>query len=297
MLSATLEDAGKLTYPVLASPKLDGIRALVRNGVLVSRNLKPIPNRHCQAMFALPQYEGLDGELVVDEETAPDCFRTTTSGVMSVEGKPDVKFRVFDVAPSELLRGVEFEERLQWVYRTCRDTRPKAVAPVQPVAHELIGDAVQLEEYELKCLGEGYEGVMVRSPTGAYKYGRATAKEGTLFKVKRFADAEAVIVGFEEQQHNGNAATKDALGRTERSTHKAGKTGKGVLGAFLVEGVKSSPYAGKAFSVGTGFIDSERRGFWSNRARLLNQRIKFKYFPLGSKDLPRFPVFIGFRED
>jgi len=34
----------KLQYPLLVSPKLDGIRATVVNGCLLSRKLKPIPN-------------------------------------------------------------------------------------------------------------------------------------------------------------------------------------------------------------------------------------------------------------
>lgn len=291
MLAATLEDAAQLSYPVLASPKLDGIRAIVRSGVLLSRNLKRIPNSHCHALFSRPDFEGLDGELVVGDERAADCFRATTSGVMSVEGEPDVMFRVFDCFND---RTREFVDRQKEAYALCRGRKGWRV---ECVAHEYITDAAQLEEYELKCLEEGYEGVMVRSRTGAYKYGRATAKEGTLFKVKRFADAEAVVVDVEEQQHNGNAATKDALGRTERSTHKAGKTGKGVLGAFIVEGVKGSPYAGKRFSVGTGFNDHQRAFYWKVRAQTPGMLIKFKYFPLGSKDLPRFPVFVGERKD
>ena len=33
------------------SPKLDGVRAIVIGGVVMSRNLKPIPNRHVQSLF------------------------------------------------------------------------------------------------------------------------------------------------------------------------------------------------------------------------------------------------------
>ena len=35
----------KLRYPVLATIKKDGIRALRMNGTLLSRTLKPIPNK------------------------------------------------------------------------------------------------------------------------------------------------------------------------------------------------------------------------------------------------------------
>lgn len=96
MLSATVAEVAKLRFPLLASHKLDGIRALVRDGVVVSRNLKPIPNRHVQALFGRREYEGLDGELLVGDPTDPRAFLGTTSAVMSREGEPDVYFHVFD---------------------------------------------------------------------------------------------------------------------------------------------------------------------------------------------------------
>ena len=46
MLSGTVTDPAALRYPVLVSPKLDGYRASVQGGVVLSRNLKPIPNAH-----------------------------------------------------------------------------------------------------------------------------------------------------------------------------------------------------------------------------------------------------------
>ena len=51
MLSASVEDVKTLRLPLLGSPKLDGIRAMVRDGVLVSRNMKPIPNVWTQRLL------------------------------------------------------------------------------------------------------------------------------------------------------------------------------------------------------------------------------------------------------
>ena len=85
---ATEADFNKLRYPVCAQPKLDGIRVVIKNGVVYSRSLKPIPNKHIQALFR--HLDGLDGELIVGNPTAHDVFQKTTSGVMSKEGEPDV---------------------------------------------------------------------------------------------------------------------------------------------------------------------------------------------------------------
>ena len=88
-------DFKKLRYPVFAQPKLDGIRVIIKNGVVYSRSLKPIPNKHVQALFG--HLEGVDGELIVGNPTAHDVFQKTTSGVMSKDGEPDVTLYAFDM--------------------------------------------------------------------------------------------------------------------------------------------------------------------------------------------------------
>src|SRR5712691_7907552 len=80
-----LPDFRMLKFPLLVSPKLDGIRASVQGGQLVSRSLKPIPNKNVQDLFRnLP--EGIDGELI-EGNPSDEPFRRTTSIVMS-DDKP-----------------------------------------------------------------------------------------------------------------------------------------------------------------------------------------------------------------
>ena len=88
-------DLTKLSFPLLASPKLDGIRAIVRDGVVYSRSNKPIPNKFVQDRFK--HLEHFDGELIVGEPTAHDVYRQTTSHVMAHDKHGfDVRFYVFD---------------------------------------------------------------------------------------------------------------------------------------------------------------------------------------------------------
>lgn len=98
MLAAAVEDVSALTFPLIASPKLDGIRCIVRNGVAYSRSNKPIRNRYIQQCVSeySSDLEGLDGELIVGSPTACDVYRVTNSAVMSADGTPDFKFFVFD---------------------------------------------------------------------------------------------------------------------------------------------------------------------------------------------------------
>ena len=110
-------------------------------------------------------------------------------------------------------------------------------------------------------------------------------------KLKRFADGEAVVVGWEELMHNANEATKDELERTKRSSHQANKIGRGTLGALLVRDLVT----GVEFSIGTGFDDATRKELWARRGSLQGALISYIFFPTGSKDRPRFPSFRGIR--
>jgi DNA ligase-1 len=283
MLAATLPEGALPSFPVLASPKIDGVRAIVVNGQLVSRSLKPIRNRYTQALFGRPELEGFDGELVVGAPNAPDVMQTTTSGVMSVEGQPSVRFYAFDLAN---LPEHTYEERLGLVEAYTTDLEDVFYLP-----HVVVNDAPELERYEAECLAHGYEGVMLRDPNGYYKQGRSTLREGGLVKVKRFRDDEAVVVGFEERQHNANELQLDERGYAKRSHVAAGMIGAGTLGALHVE------MNGVRFSIGTGFTDAQRAEIWSAKERYLGRLAKFKHFAVtGVKDAPRFPVFLGWRD-
>lgn len=53
-----------------------------------------------------------------------------------------------------------------------------------------VKNADELAAYEEVCLAAGCQDMMVRDPAAQYKGGRSTEREGWLFKIKRFADAE-----------------------------------------------------------------------------------------------------------
>src|ERR1035437_7532707 len=95
MLASTASDLTKLKFPLMVSPKLDGVRAIVIDGVLMSRSLKPIPNAYAQNLFSgLPN--GTDGELIVGAAD-DDPYRKTVSAVMSEDGEVEgLRYHVFD---------------------------------------------------------------------------------------------------------------------------------------------------------------------------------------------------------
>lgn len=295
MLAATCTDVSAVKFPVIASVKLDGVRATIQGGRLLSRTLKPIPNWHLQRRVeGLP--DGLDGELISGDPTAKDCYRKTVSIVMSEDKMVhDVKFFVFDRKGPQ-----PFATRLQQARLMCEGYAGQYGTPICFLPHITILTPGALEVFEEKTVAAGHEGVMLRSPDGPYKEGRSTEREGFLLKLKRFLDGEAEVIGVTELMHNGNVAKINELGRTERSSHKAGLVGKGILGALCVRGVGGT-YDGVDFEIGTGFTARERKELWelygpTGLGALPNCLAKYKYFALGPKDKPRFPVFLGWRD-
>jgi DNA ligase-1 len=281
MLAGKCTDPSKILFPVLVSPKMDGVRALVIDGQLMSRSLKPIPNLFAQQRFSnLP--DGTDGELIVGQPYQ-DPYRRTVSTVMSDDGvNAELQYFIFD---NFKVKG-GFEQRFRSL-----NVVMKHNVNVFVVLHPVAENLEQLLEYERQYVKLGYEGAMIRSINGPYKFGRSTEKEGYLLKLKRFEDSEAVVLDAYERMHNENEAGEDELGHTERSTKKEGMVPAGDLGGFNVRDVKT----GVEFSVGGGYTAAERVEFWKFRKRLIGQTLVYKYFPTGSKDRPRFPVYKGWR--
>lgn len=280
-----LPNLEKLSYPLIASPKIDGIRCLIMDGVAVSRSLKPIRNKHVQAMLGRNCFNGLDGELVVGEPTDPDVYLKTNSGVMSIEGEPDFTYLVFD----------------QWnrmgSYRGMRDIGFSQTLAPEIEEHEFIRCYTPQEvlEYEADKLAQGYEGLILRNPYAPYKFGRSTLREEALLKLKRFTDAECIIVGVTEAFANDNEAFLDERGYTKRSQAQGGRTeGKGMIGSLTCR----FPDSNETFEIGTfkGLTNEDKARLWDSHEALVGRVIKFKYFEHGMKDLPRHGVFLGFRD-
>lgn len=292
VMLAAKADLDKIRFPVLASPKIDGVRAVVLGGVVMSRNMKPIPNRHVQRLFGTKAFGDLDGELVVGKPNDPDVFRKTTSGVMSVEGEPDVTFYVFDTVCRHTVND-PFTRRLRaiealWKY----DFPPEERRRCRVVPHTEITTRNGLIAFEEEMISRGYEGVMIRDPHGPYKFGRSTVNEGYLLKFKTFEDSEAEVLDIVCQYRNANEAKRNGAGKLERSTKKTGLVAMERLGAFRVRDI----HTGVEFELGTGFTDEERERLWRDWPNGKGQIVKYRYFPRGSKEKPRFPTFVGFRD-
>jgi len=283
-------DPELLTYPVLVSPKLDGIRCIVQHGEVLSRTFKPIPNKFIRATLENIFYEApfsVDGELIVGKN-----FQETTSAVMSIEGEPSFIYYMFDLVKNDGEETPFAERYMDLVQKT--SAAQISYPSIRGVIHEVCEDPEDLLHYEELFVSQGHEGLMIRSIDGPYKFGRSTLKEGYLLKMKRFMDSEAVIIDCEEQMENTNPSEKNDLGYAKKSTHKDGKVGKDTLGKFMVRDLAT----GHEFGIGSmnGVTNEQRQIWWDDREGLVGKIIKYKYQPFGVKKLPRIPIFLGFRD-
>lgn len=303
LLAGTLEDVSKLNYPVFATPKLDGIRVLKVDKKVLTRKFKELPNTFIRERLQFILKDGMDGEVMLRSGT----FNEIQSAVMSFDGEPDYIFHVFDYVKDTLDK--PYIERLKDLEEWWNQTYLKFVGlqkagvtivepenfrdKIRPLFPKQINNEQDLLQYEKECLEQGYEGIMIRRGDGKYKCGRATLKEGILLKLKRFKDAEAVVIGFEEKLHNDNIQEVDEFGLSKRSHKKDGLVPAGTLGSLIVEDLTSKI----KFGIGSGFDDATKLDIWNNRDKYLGKLVKYKYQEVGVKEAPRFPVFLGFRSE
>ena len=284
-LLASRCDLLSLKYPLAVTPKLDGVRAIIRDGTALSRSLKPIRSKVVQSILGgLPS--GCDGEIVCNNGS----FQGTVSSVMSEDGQLNWTYHIFDFLDFSTPEIAPYTDRMHQLQEHLEQGRLNENCKV--IYPEFVYDKEALMQFVQEHLDDGYEGTMVRDPSGTYKFGRSTVNQGILLKIKAFEDAEARIIGVEEQMHNDNVAELDELGYTKRSTSKENLVPASTLGSLLVQSLEDERIT---FKIGTGFDAQQRQELWNRRDELIGQYAKYKFFNQGIVLRPRHPVFIGLR--
>jgi len=290
MLAEKVEDYKTLRFPLIATPKLDGIRCLMIGGRALTRSFKGIPNNYIRENLEGYLPDGLDGEILIGAN-----FQDVGSGVMSQDGEPDFEYHVFDFVDSAEFGASGLDQPYEARIRNLRRLVPMLPRWVRYVHETRLESLDDLDAYLANMRERGEEGACLRLPEGRYKCGRSTLREHLLLKVKFFDDSEAIITGFEEATRNDNPKEKDNFGNTKRSSHKANKVLKGTTGKILARDIHS----GQLIKVGTGkgFNDALKQEMWLNPEKFIGRMFKYQFQGIGTKDSPRIPSFQGFRDE
>lgn len=294
MLACDVDESqlDNLPYPMAMFIKYDGVRTLHANGNF-GRSMDLHKNPVLQERFNKPEFFGFDCEGIVGDPLAPNCISVSSGGFSRRSDKPKegkfvdvpVTFFVFDDFTDPTLPYIERYNSAKARVEALNDER--FVMAEMHIVHNK-GELLALWD---KADDDGHEGLIGRSLQGLYKFGRATAKEMSYLRFKRFEEEEFIITGCEEGFTNTNEAKTNSLGQTERSSAKAGMVPNGEIAAFIGTSVKT----GETIKVASGKLTKKeaKDGFENFDAIYKGQTGKYKSFNKGTGNFtkPRFPTF------
>jgi DNA ligase 1 len=295
MKGVDLEDPSKLVFPYYGSFKLDGYRAFTADGVMRTSSGAPIANDFTREHFSKPHFEGLDGELIVGAWNHPKAFSNTSGPMKKKSVEPDVRWFIFDdrTEPNHT-----FVTRLDSFKRRVADEQarhcPAYRARIEVIPQRLITDLAQLAIIEAEAIAGGFEGVMLKKPTGQYKFGRATENEDLLWKVKRMVHEECVIRGFKEAMSSLVDSKVTDTGNRIKSSKKADLVPTGMIGAFECHSEKWGDFD---IQVSSMTHDERREALQCFDTMYRGNTARFHYFAHGVVDKPRHGMFDGLRSE
>lgn len=293
----------EIIYPILASYKLDGVRIVFYKGQILTRSLKQLPNKQLRFKFeAIRKYTEdnqciLDGEIYSHELTFQEiisfCMTQDFEDKKSVKkfGKvmtipESLKFYCFDMIIDDDIN-LSFKTRINNIKFAHITLELLNIEQWSCFSKE---DVENLFE---NALDNGYEGLILRDPNGRYKFGRGTIKEGIIYKVKPFRTFDTEVIGVVQATEVNEDAEKktNELGRSVTSKKKGDRHLIEKASAFVVN------YEDKELKVTLAMTDEEKEEVWRNKETYIGKWIEYKGMLVGSKDVPRHPVMIRFRED
>lgn len=301
------EDAilDKLIFPVWEQPKIDGVRALNRNGKLTGRSLEEFQGHMVTDFFSRPGFVGLDGEMTLGSKPTGERLCSLTTGALGrfkdVTEMADFHWWVFDYLTEATIkedywfRYAALEARVKWL------EHPRVhLVPTTPIySMEQLAARIQAN------YNAGYEGTILRNPNAPFKEGRATQDLQHLWRIKPWADAEILVTSISEGAKNTNEAKKNKLGRTERSSSLEGMVPNGMVGS--IHGVMLAdfhcPFTKKLLfakdlpvTIGPGkMTDKEAKFYFENQSYIVGHVVKFKHLATGVKDAPRMATYLSHR--
>lgn len=291
-------------FPCWVQPKIDGVRALNLKGTLTGRSLDPFEGYGITEYFSRPEFKNLDGEMTLgDKPNCTDRLCSKTTGAMGrfkdVTEMADLHWWVFDYLP---------DPSLPYQYRyTLLEIKVQELnhPRIHLVPYRVVNNLQELQAAIDEFAALGYEGTITRNPRAAYKEGRSTKKGQQIWRVKPWADAEILVTGITEGESNQNEAEKSTLGRTKRSSAKAGKVPNGQVGS--IQGTLLADFKhpltgvvlfekGLEITVSPGEMTiAEAIDLFNNPHKIVGHIVKFQHMVHGVKDLPRFPGYKSHR--
>lgn len=307
-------DLKKLPYPVWGMPKIDGVRAMHTHGQHTGRSLDPFVGFGVTEFFSKPEFIGFDGEMTLGANPCAHGLCGDTTGALARIYEEDKKTLVSKMADFhwwlfDLIVPVTMDLTYAERYCVLKDELVTRGLADHPRLHIVPWTVILNEQgaaaFIDKCMDEGYEGAIFRNPWAKAKGGRPTTKGQELMRVKPWQSAEILVEGVVEGETNTNEKTTNTLGRSERSSAKAGKVKNGTIGTLygpLVTDVYH-PFngkllfpKGKVVTVPPGKMKAPQRKAWfEDQTQIVGHLATFDFMAHGIIDEPRMAGFVSKR--
>jgi len=252
-------------YSACVQPKLDGHRALYKNGVLYSRQGKVLDLPHIVEAIESTNLKELhlDGELYLHGKTLQEISK------LIKKHRPetlDLEYHVYDhISEKPFLKRVE--GMVMRIDPTYFHMHPNIV-PVKTILVTSEDEAIAHHE---NFRAQGYEGTMIRFGDEPYRDGK---RSRTLLKLKEFQDEEFMILSVEE-----------------------GKPYITDNGTFRVP-VYTCQYRpdGPTFTVTAPGNMREKHALWEDRHNTPGKFLTVKFHYYSVDGIPQLPVALRFHE-
>ena len=246
-------------------PKLDGHRALYKDGVLYSRQGKVLENLD-HVLLAIKESGledlHLDGEIYCHGYTLQELARRIKKWVPETL---TLEYHIYDIVDDK-----PFLERIGQLAQAYSN-RPWDIA-LQAVETILVDDMEEAMSRHELYRNKGYEGTMLRHGDEHYRDGKRSL---ALLKIKEFHDAEFTVIDVEE----GKPYIKPD------ATYQ------------VPVWVCAIPNSDKTFTVTAEGTMQEKHDQWLKRESYINKPLTVKYHYLSKDGIPQLPVALRWRED
>lgn len=286
----------KLTFPLIAFPKIDGVRGCYLNSSFTGRTLKTFKNPRLN-LFQSEIYQGFDGELALgDWKREGLCGKTTgfcNSLAENTSADPLPDWWLFDFLTPET-SNLPYATRLKMLHLRVQGLQKEYDLPnLKLVPYKVISSLPELEAYHADNINAGFEGTICRDPKAPHKSGRSTVNQSWFTRLKDCQDEEAVVLGIKEAETNYNPAELNELGETERSSHQENKLGNSMVGSLICEIPD-----GRVITIGAGKLTHEERShYFDYPEEMIGRTVKYRYMVHGELKMRRHPRFLSFRDE
>ena len=277
---------GKLKGKKLIEVKLDGVRVITvvyPTGHVdqYSRNGKELVNfEHIKQQISKFAHQFAE-PVVLDGEVMSASFQDLMKQVHRKSGVEagDAVLHLFDILTlREFKQGYGEHQQVNrsaslvhWYNQSAEGMPNVTIVGQEFVDLDLPAGESRFKQINQEAIDGGYEGIMIKDPNAFYECKRSHSR----LKLKPFIEVTLEVVDVEE-----------GTGRNA-----------GRLGAFICKGEDD----GRNISVncGSGFSDSDRDSFWSNKGKILGRLVEVRADAITQNQDQtyslRFPRFKGFR--